>query len=360
MSRPRTRPLLGAAALGAALSLPAQAVAQTGEQVAAAEALFREGKELMSQGREEEACAKFAASHKLDPAVGTLLNLADCNERIARTASAWAQFLEAETLSRSAGSERRERVARERAAALEPALIRLTVVVPEQARVEGLTVTRDEQVIEPAGWGSGLPVDPGEHVVVAKAPGKLEWRTTVSALEPGARLRVTIPALEDLAQPTATPQPAATSAPPQPVATGAALTRAPAQPRPEPQPVASADSPDAGSAQRAIGLMIGGVGLAGYVVGSVFGLSAKSKWSDADCPQNVCQTSADQQLSEDANRNADIATVTFIAATAALTLGTVVYLTAPRTAEHAGTARPLAVAPVVGRGSGAIAMAGRF
>ena len=56
------------------------AVAQPGDTVGA-EALFREGKRLLKDGKTAEACDKFAASDHLDRSAGTLLNLADCREK---------------------------------------------------------------------------------------------------------------------------------------------------------------------------------------------------------------------------------------------------------------------------------------
>src|SRR5512144_2754687 len=91
--------LLGAAVVAApALSTPARA-----DDNAAAEALFQQAKTLTEQQRYEEACPKFAASYKLDKTLGTLLNLADCEEHVDRIATAWAHWGEAVELAQKAG-----------------------------------------------------------------------------------------------------------------------------------------------------------------------------------------------------------------------------------------------------------------
>src|ERR1044071_7524440 len=99
--------------------------AQSASDKATAEALFGEGRRLMAQANYRDACPKFEASLKLDPGVGAMLNLADCYEKNGQTASAWAEFLEASSAARVAGSRDREELARSRAAALEPKLSRL-------------------------------------------------------------------------------------------------------------------------------------------------------------------------------------------------------------------------------------------
>src|SRR5262245_8654591 len=125
-----------------------------------AEALFSEGRKLMAAGNFRQACPKFEASLKLDPGVETMLNLGDCYEKNQQSASAWTQFREASSAARAAGSKEREELARQRTAALEPKLSRLTIVVGTQS----VHVSRDGSPVEPAAFGSALPVDPGRHV----------------------------------------------------------------------------------------------------------------------------------------------------------------------------------------------------
>src|SRR5580692_11189003 len=59
---------------------------------AVADALFRKGREAAEKGDWATACPKFAESQRLDPAPGTLLNLADCEEHLGQLASAYEHF----------------------------------------------------------------------------------------------------------------------------------------------------------------------------------------------------------------------------------------------------------------------------
>ena len=76
-----------AAVVAVALSSASPASAQ-GHDPVAAEAAFAEARALMQKGRFDEACPKLEASLSLDPALGTLLNLGDCYEKVGKTASA--------------------------------------------------------------------------------------------------------------------------------------------------------------------------------------------------------------------------------------------------------------------------------
>src|SRR6185369_12155545 len=62
---------------------------------AIAQSLFDEGRKLMNEKKFAEACPRLERSYKLDPAAGTLLNVAVCHEGLGRTATAWNEFREA-------------------------------------------------------------------------------------------------------------------------------------------------------------------------------------------------------------------------------------------------------------------------
>jgi len=322
------------------LLMASSALAQSGSRdKAAAEALFSEGRRLMEAGRHAEACPKFEASQRLDPGVGTMLNLAECYERTGRTASAWAEFREVISAARAADSAEREALARQRASALEGKLSRLTIVLsPEAAATHGIEVRRDGQLVDPAELGSAIPVDPGKHVIEATAPGKAKWFTSLALQADGAQSTLTIPPLE-----------AATESGRAPVVTTTPTTQAP-------EPTSGT-----GSSQKVLALVAGGVGLVGLGVGVGFGVKASSDLSSAkdacssampaqtypNCPHNDDAASSNSS----AKSAATISTVGFIVGALGVAGGITLWLTAPSGKENA-------TAFVVGPGS--ISMRGTF
>ena len=141
--------------------------------------------------------------------------LALCQEQQGKLASAWSAFADVESRSRLEGRADRERTAREHGSALRPRLSTLTVEVPPQvADTPGLTMAIDGVPIGRGAWNSPIPVDGGNHVVEAVAPGRPPWKTflTVRARTRPSRVAVVVlPAPAD-------PAPALVARPTEPAA----------------------------------------------------------------------------------------------------------------------------------------------
>ncbi|MEO8899984.1 MAG: tetratricopeptide repeat protein [Polyangiaceae bacterium] len=321
----------GAWALSLSLALPA--LAQTGAANPAAEALFDEGRALVAKGRFAEACPKFEASEQLDPGLGTLLNLAECHEKLGKTASAWAEYRDAIPLARTSGSKVRQDLATQRAAALGARLSTLTIRV-QGGNATALEIHRDDVLVQPAELGSAIPVDPGPHTIEASAPGKQKWSSTIEVGGDSSKLTVDVPVLAPAGTQAAAPATA-----PAPTAAADTSTKAPAH---------------AGSSQRTAGVVAAAVGVVGLGFGTFFGLQAGSDWSKAksDCtnyPKGCGQQSSSLQSS--AKSKATVSTVAFIAGGVALGVGAVLWITA-------GTGKKESVA--LGFGPGAAFLRGSF
>ena len=167
---------------------------------AMAEQLFREGRAQLDAGNYSVACPKLEESFAQDPATGTLLAVALCQEMSGKTASAWANFGEVAARSRRDGRSDREQAARDHQTALEPKLSRLAIEVDANtAALPGLQVTRDGTSVGAAAWGASLPCDPGQHTISVTAPGKERWTTTVTLGAVSDVQTVSVPALREAA-----------------------------------------------------------------------------------------------------------------------------------------------------------------
>ncbi|HEY6728186.1 MAG TPA: hypothetical protein VI197_29455 [Polyangiaceae bacterium] len=317
---------------------------------AAAEALFDEALELMTNKRYAEACPKLEESQRIDAGIGTLLYLAECYEKTGRTASAWATFREAASAASAAGQSDRARQGKARADRLEPSLSKLTVrVAPENKSISGFQVTRGGELVQAPLFEAALPVDPGQQLIEATAPGYETFTKTVSVPANGGRAEVLIPALVPLpgtaapAAPASTEGTAADAGQPAQADQGSALTT---------------DTGTGGSSTAStVGIVLMGAGAAGLVVGTVFGLEAINKNKDAKdiCgDDNSCPTKKGEQLSDDAQRAALVSTIGFVAGGAALAAGAVLYLTA----DDGSEAGRVQVNPVAGGAQ--FSFSGRF
>ncbi|HEX4422994.1 MAG TPA: hypothetical protein VH165_33990 [Kofleriaceae bacterium] len=321
-------------------------------QSAEAEVLFRDGRGLLKRGQLGPGCDKLAASERLESSVGTLLNLGDCRERLGKLASAWAAFRKAEAMAqRTGGDDKRKAEAGRRAAALEPRLPNLVIEVSHP--VNGLVIRRDDEIIDPAQWSTGMPVDPGNYVIVAEAPGFRPWHTTAPVAANNRRQIITVPALEPAGVTPAGVTPAGAALPTDAVGSRAA-------PSPAVDRSASAREPARGtwSTARELSAGLAVAGAATLGAGAYFGVHANDLKDRANqrCPLVVCADSEGLRLNDQAQTAALRANVLYVAGGAVVATAIVMWLVgAPGETSVVPT-----VAPTGGDHQLGVALAGQF
>jgi hypothetical protein len=327
---------IGVAVVAAAASSAQAQAPAPGSSNVAAEALFEDARALVAAGNYAEACPKFAESERLGPSVSTLLNLANCWEKVGRTATAWAAYREAASAANAAGRKDYLATALKHADGLAPKLARLTVTVSQPA--PGLQVKRDGVVVESAEWGTGIPVDTGSHSIEASAPGRKSWQVALDVAQDGAQAAVTVPALEQA--------PVEPAAPAAPLPSAASPAAQPATPQ-----TAEETTVGGGGTQRAIGGVVAGLGVVGLGIGTAFAIIAKNKYNDSkangQCPTdpNICDATGVSERN-DARSDGNVATVALSAGAAALVAGAVIWLTAGHPMHLASA--PIEVSPTLG------------
>jgi serine/threonine-protein kinase len=305
--------------------------------------LFDQGVRLMKQNSFAEACPKLEESERIDPAVGTLLYLGECYERVGKTASAWATFREASSLATTSNQPDRARVASGRAQDLESKLSRLSIeLAPEVARIPDVVVKRGSQKLEPSLYGTPLPVDPGDYRIEVSAPGYETWSTPIKVEAGGASASVRVPGLVKAPE----------TAPPTPAATKSASTPGDASPLPPTKVEQGLTT------QQTLAIVVGGVGLVGVGLGSYFGIRAIKRNGDADqyCSKpGLCQDQKGLDLTDDAKQDATASNIAFAAGGLLLGTAAVLYLTGGRS-----DADRVALVPLFGPGTAAASVSGRF
>jgi hypothetical protein len=281
-----------------------------------AKALFLEGIRLVQAGKAEEACPKFAESHRLDPSFGALFNLADCHQRTGLSAAAYNEFRAAETLAAREDQPARAQKASRRWRRLEADVVVLTVAVA--APVADLRVSVDGEEITPELWGA-FALATGSHAIAAVAPHRLPWREQLDAPAPAA-VTVRIP---ELALPP--PEPPAQLPPSprlEPTATPPPLP-APTSELPPPRPV----PPQPLGTRKTIAATLAGVGGLSLLLGTATGVATFATWHSvtrgAHCDQTLACDAEGVRLAAQAQSLSYVSTTSFVvaAASAATSLG---------------------------------------
>ena len=333
----------GAAALALIVCVSAGTIGSARAQnTAAAESEFRNGKDKMRAGKIAEACEHFESSQRLEPNLATLMSLADCREKNGQYASAWGAWIQVKTETRNdAASMKQHEIAIARAKALEGRLSYLTINVPDDSRVAGLEIRRNDELIDRAVWNRSVPVDGGEHRIEGKAPGHEGWSTTVTVQPEQDRQSVEVPKFKELEKVI------------------------------EKQPQGSTtihetviiDEPGLMTTRRWVAVGVAGGGLIVIAAGSVLGFQAQTLRDDAEtrCPPDACSPAdadAANRLNDRAQSRELFANIGFgVGAAAVIAGGVLWFLGAPEEPDQAGE---VSVTPAFGAGSIGAAATVRF
>jgi hypothetical protein len=289
-------------------ALPARvASAQANPNTAAADAAFKEGRELFKAGKYGEACEQFEKSQKLDPANGTLFNIAQCSEKIGKLATAVADYRD--LVAKDTNAERKA-TASERLKVLAPRVPKLYVKLasPPPGVVVEIDSKDGPRTVEA---NKAIEMDSGDYTVVVRAKGYSELISRVKIGQEGKTTTI-----------DATLKAGATNS----------ETIGVAKPDEKPR----ADRPAAPASRKKLyGMVAMGGGGAALVTGIVFGSLARSKWNDAKavCGGTTCTTQEDvdraNALGDSARSKALVSTILVIGGAAIAGAGIFLYVTAP-------------------------------
>lgn len=274
---------------------------------AAADALFQAGKQLVAEKKYAEACSKFDASYKLDPTLGTLLNLADCYEKAGRFATSWSTWGAAMSQAQRDKDPRAD-YAKERREALAPRLPK--VVIRVYGMLPGIDVYWDDAKLPAGVFGTDMPTDILEHkLVVRRDDGAVLLDQKVQVHEDGKKTEIPIDVV--------------------------ALNRA--HPRVSPGE-REPDSSPASSAQRTVGLVIGSVGAAAFLTAAGLELGALIKRNEASdagaCVGNFCTPQGIDAIGR-AQTYAEAGQWIGLGSLVVLSVGATLFFAAPSTAVSA-------------------------
>jgi len=314
-------------------TLSTYAFAQSEPPQQRAQKLFTDALQLMQSDHCQDAIPLFLESQKLDSAAATLANLATCFAHVGKTGSAYYTYRQAARAAILENKPELQKRADEAAASLGPSLTKVRIVPQGNAGVPIIRV--NGQLIDDV--AAPIPLDPGENIIEATAPGREPWRKSVSAQGEGTLIVVEVPDLS------------LSSEPPKPLA----AKNLPTLPAPVRESTNRTDL-------KPYAILATGIGATGLAIGTVlaFGASSKQSASNAYCDGRYC-TQQGIDLRQQATDRATLATWSVGIGLASVGTAAVLWVVSARQSEHAAA---LSVSPWadVGRGSAGIAFEGKL
>jgi hypothetical protein len=326
LNRDTPRGLVATLALFAVLGASSAARAASEQDRRAANEQLTQAQDLKRKGQLAEALTQYQESQRLDPKLPTLIELADCEEQLGKLLDAQEHWSLARDQAKHDEKPQSRQKAEQHLAAVEKRLAHLTLQLASDAP-PNTQVFRDDALLEAASLGSAQLANPGDHVVVVKAPEHTDATYNVK-LADGDNQTLAIAAGPG------------TAAPPPP------------PPPPKPAPALQASNQDtaqlsagSGSSRRTLGIVAGAVGIVGVGAGSAL-------WYVGYRDGNSLGPTADQNLL--------LGQISVIAGGALLVTGIVLFATAP--SGEAPKSAHLKVMPTlsIGRNASVLGAAGEF
>lgn len=250
---------------------------------ATADALFTQGRAAFDAGDYATACAKFKESNRLDPAAGTVINLATCEEKRGKLATAWTLFRDA--LGQLQPNDDRYPVVEKSIADLAKRVPHLTLKLAEGAPAD-TTVKIGDSEYGAASFGAPLPFDPGKLEIVVSAPGHAP-----------DRMKVTLKEGEDR-ELEVSPEDAGGSGAAHASKTGDATHDH------------GAGATSGGG--HTLAYVLGGIGIGGLVFGGVTGLMARGRHSTVESHCDATSRICDQEGADAADSGRTLNTLTMV------------------------------------------------
>lgn len=282
----RARLAVAAAALVLLFSASGARAQAAGESQA--DALFKEGRSLFLAGNFSAACPKFAESLKLDPAPGTLMNLAECETKIGKLVGAKEHFQLA--ASGFPKADKRRQICADRASELDGRIAHLSVKLSDSAPA-GSAVRRGDTTLAASDLGVSVATDPGELTFVVTAPGRRD-KTTTLTLKDGETQALTLEVGEELPKDTANASSGATGS-----------------------IYAAGSGGEGGGTLRTAGIVVGALGLASVAAGVVTGVLSMgyAQTVHQHCDLNNACDPTGLDAASSGNVTAPVSTITLIA-----------------------------------------------
>lgn len=338
--------LVSAAACGSVTSAaPAQAAESIDKEQA--RALFQEAVALVTAGDYASALGKLqrVASFKRTPQVQYYLAL--CHEKLGKLVMALGEFRLALADAQQMGAADVAREARAAINALEPRIPTLTV--DKGAGAGSATITIDGREIGDVAIGQAMPLNPGVHVIEARAAGYKPYRQEVR-LQEAEKASITVK-LE--------PEPAAAATPDG--------QQADDRDDNESSPPIAVVPPESSGSSKALGWVVTGIGVASLATSGVFYYKRSTAIEDLDGQCGAggmnCPASA-KDVYDTGKRDTMIANVALGVGAVGLVSGIVLLATSggsePEKPAQADRAKSVRVSPAAPGSFAGLSFSGRF